>query len=175
MKKVIGILFLSLIMVLTITISINKERMPIQMPNDFNFIIAYGYNAKNKIDTFKGEYTKDLVEDGSATCKIKFTEDEMRKIYEEMKKIDIVNYPRQFTPPYRDNPKSGIEAEATSYSTYYFIIQIDGKVKEINWVDKNLSQASDVKQLHELIRRVMEIVEDKDEYKKLPPQNGAYL
>lgn len=175
MKKfVIGLLLLAIIL-FGAAVSMKEERMPAEMPNDFNFIVAYGRNAKNKIDSFKGEYTKDLVMAGSATCKITFTDEEMRKIYTEMQRIDIINYPLNYTPPYVDNPKSGLIADVTSYSTYYFKVQFGNEIKEINWVDRNKSQASDARQLHTLIRKVMEIVETKEEYKKLPKAKGGYL
>lgn len=177
MKKIIIMLFLLLIVVIGIGGSSIEEimRMPSEMPKDFKFIIAYGHNAKNKIDTFENEYTKDLVTEGSATCKITFTDDEIKNIYKEMQRINIVNYPRDFRPPYKDNPEPGITARATPYSTYYFKVQVSDKVKEISWIDRNMSQASTAKQLHGLIRTIMEIVETKEEYKNLPEPKGGYL
>ena len=177
MKKIIIMLFLLLTVVLGIGgSSIEKIMlMPSDMPKDFNFIIAYGHNAKNKIDTFENEYTKDLVIDGSATCKITFTDDEIKKIYKEMQRINIVNYPKDFAPPYKDNPEPGITTRVTPYSTYYFKVQVGSKIKEINWIDNNMSQASTAKQLHGLIRTIMEIVEAKEEYKKLPEPKGGYI
>lgn len=61
--------------------------MPLEMPEDFNFVVRFGYGevTKNEINTYEGIVTKDLISKGSATAELTFTDEEMKEIYNKMR------------------------------------------------------------------------------------------
>ena len=141
---------------------------------DFDFELQYGIGAKNIINTFTDEYTKDLVIDGTITTKLVLSEKDKEAIYNKMMEIEIISYPSVFKPPYQENPKPDMEVKVTPHSTYYFIIAINGNHKEIFWNDTNGSSTSKANNLRSLIYFINNIITEKGEYKKLPEANGGY-
>ncbi|WP_246579329.1 hypothetical protein [Alkaliphilus flagellatus] len=85
---------------------------------------------------------------------------------EEMKKINILDYPENFKP--KNN------AMQTPFYTYHIKIIVDGREKSIFWEDGNISQSKDSIQLRELFKKIQEIIVSKEEFKKLPKANGGY-
>jgi hypothetical protein len=140
--------------------------LPNTKPKDFNFVFNYGVNAKNQLDTIKGQYTKDMVIDPSVTTNLILSDEEMSIIYSEMKKINILNYPENF------NPKSNMHR--TPFETYSIKIAIDGKEKYIYWKDENISESKKAIELRVLFKKIQEIIINKEQYKKLPVANGGY-
>lgn len=143
--------------------------------DDFNFILKYGIGAKNVVNTFDNEYTKDLILDGTVITKLTLTKEEKEQILNDMIKINIFDYPDKYTPPYKDNPDPDIDYRVSPHGTYYFKIYYKGKTKEINWDNTNNSKAEKAIKLLELIWKIDDIIRTKDEYKKLPEPNGEYL
>ncbi|MBL4935077.1 hypothetical protein JK636_04815 [Clostridium sp. YIM B02515] len=143
-----------------------ENQLPELKPKDFNFIFNYGVNAKNQLDTTKGQFTKDMVLEPSITTNLKLSDDEMNTIYLEMKKINILNYSDKF------NPKSN--TIQTPFSTYSIKIIVDGKEKSIYWKDENVSQSKEATQLRNLFKKIQEIIVNKEEFKKLPEPKSAY-
>lgn len=152
--------------VLDTTKSVKKSSNTIINGNNFDFKIGFDVDAKNVIDTFNDTFTKDLVP-GSAITNLVFTDEEMKSIYEEMKKIDILKYPDTF------DPESNICM--TPYCTYNIKVQIDGRIKEIYWNDEKSSQVPEAIALRNLIVHIRDIIYSKDEYKKMPEVKGVYV
>ncbi len=152
--------------VLDTTNSVKKSSNTIINGNNFDFKIGFDVDAKNVIDTFNDTFTKDLVP-GSAITNLVFTEEEMKSIYEEMKKIDILTYSDTF------DPEGNIRI--TPYCTYNIKVQIDGRIKEIYWKDENISEVPEAIALRNLIVHIRDIIYSKDEYKKMPEVNGGYI
>lgn len=90
----------------------------------------------------------------------------MKLIYEEMKRINLLNYADNFRPEGN--------LFTTPHCTYYVRVQLDGKIKEIHWEDSNLSQSAEALNLRNLVNKVRSIVYDKSEYKKMPAAIGGY-
>jgi len=143
-----------------------KNQLPESKPKNFNFIFNYGVNAKNQLDTAKGQFTKDMVLEPSITTNLKLTDDEMNTIYSEMKKINILGYPDKF------NPKRNMIQ--TPFATYSIKIIVDDKEKSIYWKDENVSQSKEATQLRNLFKKIQEIIVNKDEFKKLPDSKNHY-
>ena len=170
-KKLIYILIIPCLLLKSAT----SLDMPKKKPKDFNFILKYGHSAKNIINTFRNEFTKDLIIDGDTTSSLKLTSEEMDTIYQVMRKINILEYPDEFSPPDCDKSDPNLVHRVTPYSTYYFKIQINKKMKEIKWEDSNFSKAEKAVKLREIIDMIDKIIENKEEYKNLPKANGMYL
>ncbi len=145
-----------------------KEKMPLSKPDNFNFVIKYGYQGKNKINTYNNTFTKDLVRDGTVMINLILTNDEMDYIYNEMAKIAIVNYSKKFYVP--------SNKEVQPHQNYYFKIQLNDKTKEIYWKDTDpytKDKAAD--NLRNLVEKVKNIIEQKEKYKSLPKASGGYI
>jgi hypothetical protein len=139
---------------------------------DFNLIFRYGVHAGNELNTFKDEFTKDMILDPSIKIKMTLTEEELESIYNKMKEIDFFSYPDVFTIPI---PPDGNISVVTPYLTYYFKVEFEGGSKELYWEDEIRNKNEDADRLRELTRFIEKIVESKEEYKKLPEPTSAYL
>lgn len=148
----------------------SSNHMPTEKPQDFAFVLKYGIGAKNELNTKNGTFTKDLVLSGTSTIPLELSNDELTMIYNEMRKISINNYPEDFKP---DND-STIKRWVTPCQTYELFITYNRKEHQINWVDSNLSEGSEAKNLRDLINMIVSTIESKEEYKKLPEPQGGY-
>lgn len=143
--------------------------------SNFNLIFRYGIMAGNTLDTFQGTYVKDMVRDPSIRIDLALTEEEMDSIYQKMVEIDFFNYPDRFSISVPPGVPTGV---FTPYSSYYFKVEYNSKIKELWWDDKIVyKDYKDEKadRLRELIKLIMDIFESKEEYKKLPEPSSAYL
>lgn len=138
----------------------------------FNMIFKYGIGAKNILDTFEGTYTKDMVMDPSITTDLTLTEEEKESIYQKMLEVDFFNYPDRFSVSVPPGEPTGI---ITPHMSFYFKVVYDSQTKELWWSDEITNPDEQADKLRELIMYVIEIIESKEEYKKLPEPTSAYL
>jgi hypothetical protein len=134
------------------------------IPDDFNFSLTYGSYGKQKIDTYKNVVVKDLVEDGTIEASIALTEEEMKQIYDEMMKINVMGELDL------DEDK---ECHSEPPSLSIWNIQMDGKTKSFNY-QSYCDYSKDVLNLLNLEEYIHNIVSSKAEYKALPQSSGAY-
>jgi hypothetical protein len=166
-------LFIFLVIVLILScLSISGCNTGTSGERDFNLIFRYGVQASNELNTFKNEFTKDMILDPSIKIKLSLTEEELESIYSKMKKIDFFSYPDEFTIPI---PHDGLVTLVTPYSTYYFKVEFEGGTKELHWEDEIRNENKEADKLRELIRFIREIIDSKKEYKDLPEPTSGYL
>lgn len=141
--------------------------MPEAMPDDFNFIVRFGYGdiSKNEINTFQGTVTKDLISKGAATAHLKFTQDEMRGIYSKMREISIMAS-KKLAKSQNCSKSPSNEDEWT--------ITVDGKTESFSWTDRNCELSDDAIALLKLRNFIQSIVERKVAYQALPAAEGGY-
>lgn len=167
LKKIMSLSLILLLFSLNGCNSTNKdEQLSDRIPKDFSFVFNYGVNAKNQLNSLKGQYTKDMITEPSVTTDLLLSDEEINIIYSEMRKINILNYSEDF------KPESDILQ--TPFITYSIKIVFDGKEKSIYWEDENVSETKEAIQLRELFKRIQEIIINKEEYQKLPPAEGGY-
>jgi len=145
-----------------------------QYNQEFHFILKYGADAKNVLNTFDGTFTKDMIVDSSITTTLSLTPDELDSVKYEMGEIKIFDYPEKFTPRELDYP-SDVMSTVDPHFTYYFKIQIGDQLKEILWNDINYSMAAKAIKLRNLINHLVRMIHNKNEFKKLPPVRDGYL
>lgn len=146
----------------------NQEAgMPADMPDDFNFVVRFGYGdvTKNEINTFQGTVTKDLITKGTATAHLKFTPNEMREIYGKMREINIIA-PKKFATSRNCSQSPSNEDEWT--------VTVDGKTESFSWTDRNCELSDDAIALLELRNFIQSIVNAKEAYQALPAAEGGY-
>jgi hypothetical protein len=140
--------------------------------SDFNFIFKYGFSGRNTLDTFKGTFTKDMVLDAPITIELRLSQEEMNSIYQKMVEIDFFNYPDKFSVTV---PSGVPETRVMPYSTYFFKVTYNGRTKELLWHEKVTNSEEGADKLRELINLIRNIIESKEEYKKLPEPKSGYL
>lgn len=148
---------------------------PTPTTKNFNFIFRYGVGANNELDTFKGILTKDLVsgDPPTITASLILTENDLLRIYNKMIKIDFFNYPDNFISV---APPGEYGLSTSPSSSYYFKVVYDSKTKELTWKDESYYPKDEKRmKLLELTTFIQEIIESKEEYKKLPEIRGGYL
>ena len=140
--------------------------------SDFNLIFKYGVGAKNVLNTFQGTYTRDMVVGPPIPVRLCLSEKELDNIYQKMVEIDFFGYPDKFHVLVLHG---GVAGRVTPYSTYYFKVKYNNsEIKELVWADNIISEDERADNLRELIKFIIEIIESKPGYKRLPEPRGGY-
>ncbi|PKM77290.1 MAG: hypothetical protein CVU90_08265 [Firmicutes bacterium HGW-Firmicutes-15] len=175
MKKIIYGLIVACLLTILGCSNISQPVSTDNTKNEFNFLLQYGISARNQIDTFNGTYTKDLISAGTKTIKLRFNDTELSDIKKQMQQISILDYPEKFVPE--------TNRYVTPNITYNLKINIDGTTKEIHWEDYNcfdidgiakLVEPVEATKLRNVMGNIITIIEQKEEYKKLPQPVGGY-
>jgi hypothetical protein len=138
---------------------------------DFNFIFKYGVSGKNTLNTFQGTFIKDMGADPAIAIELKLTPEEQKTIFEKMTEMDFFGYPDKFSIDVADNET---KVERIPYPSYLFKVQNGGKVRELLWHDKYFNSDARGDKLKELINLIINIIESKEEYQKLPEPREGY-
>jgi hypothetical protein len=172
-----------IILLLAFTFCSSPQKMIDGVPADFGFILHYGVEGRNVLNTFKESYTKDLIMDGTKTVPLVLSDKEMKGIYEEMKRMDILSAGE--CPCQQDilltNDSSGNHT-ATVYSIVHssphtaiiLHVRMDGRENTIEW-DLDNCRCEDAKWFEYLLYDIRKILEHTEEYKSLPKAKGGYM
>lgn len=158
--------FMALLFVAGCSTTTPTPSLPETMPDDFSFVLDYGVNGKNQLDTRKGTYTKDLILNPAVTTSLALSQTEKTEIYNMMQEIDILSYPDEFVPESSHH--------VTPYQSYHLTISYNGQEKSIFWADESVATTVEATKLREIFMRIHEIVTNKDEYQALPEASGGY-
>ncbi|SFS77395.1 hypothetical protein SAMN05428962_2782 [Paenibacillus sp. BC26] len=152
-------------------VGVQQNKMPNEMPDDFNFLVRFGLgeSRKNEINTYNNTVTKDLIIHGTATAKVAFTMEEKRNIYEKMREINIMGT-KELIPSLPTDQS----CDKTPYNEDSWQISVNGETKTLVWSDKNCEVTIDAKQLLELRTIIRKLVIVKEAYKELPEAEGGY-
>ena len=161
----------SLALVVALLVTVGCVAPPPSESN-FNLVFRYGVGARNELNTFEGTYTKDMVMDPSITVNLSLTEEELDRIYQKMVEIDFFDYPDEFSVVVAPGEAAG---HLTSYSSYYFKVEYDSKIKELRWADEIINENDKADKLRELIKLIRDIIESNEEYEKLPEPTSGYM
>lgn len=158
--------------IVTNTVSVNGLSSSAS-PTQFKMIFEYGVEAKNKLDTFNGTFTKDMISCSPITVNLTLTPEELNKIYQKMIETNFFDYPDKFVDSNHYKP---VVSAVTPFYSYYFKVEYDGgKIKELSWNDDTEYVDENGAKLHELIQLITGIISTKDAYKQLPEPCGGYL
>ncbi|TFB08835.1 hypothetical protein E3V08_02295 [Candidatus Atribacteria bacterium MT.SAG.1] len=175
-KKILlgALIVATLVIIGSILFVLKQPTIPTITPSEsnFNLIFKYGVGAGNELNTFKGIYTKGMVTDSPITVNLSLSKDDLNKIYQKIIKINFFNYPDKFSVSILFGETVG---EVTPHSSYYFKIKYNSKVKELWWEDNIVNKDEKTEKLRGLVRLIIDIIESKEEYKKLPPPRGGNL
>ena len=139
-----------------------KSLPPLDPLTGFNFIFRYGVGGKNEINTFDQTYTKDMVIDPPIKIKFKLADGEPAEIYQKINDLNLFN----------KNPVLNTFSQMAPCSNYHLKIQTGSIQKELSWNDCR-SEIRD--EFRQFANYLINIIESKEEYKKLPTPKGGYL
>ena len=142
---------------------------PAQPEANFGFVVEFGSCGVNKLDTFKGEFTQDRVNEPDLTIPMTLSIHQMQLIYEGMVAIDLASYPEVFAVP---KPLFGELIRISSPFYYALRLENGGTKISINWLDdlvKPTTQKAD--RLRGWFDLIIKMVAAHPAYKQLPELN----
>lgn len=159
-------LFYEILAVIVLIIGGCVTRQPAIPPatsseSNFNLLFKYGFGACNELNTFKGICIKDMIGIG----KLSLSNEELDRIYKKMIEIDFFSYPDVFS--------GNVIGVVKPHPSYYFKVEYNSKIKELSWEEK-ITKDEKAEKLMELIKLIIDILESKEEYKRLPSRGGMY-
>ncbi len=156
--------------------SANQSALPEQMPADFAFTAAYGFYAKNVLDTFTGTFTKDIIAPPkpNPTITFRLSAEEMARLYQALVQIGILSYPSVFTPDAEQEAKTGVHHFVDPHPTYSLRVRAVGQERSVLWEDQGLSSAPKAAALRNWFNMLQRMIEARPEYKAMPPTEGGY-
>lgn len=153
---------------------------PVDEAANFNFIFKYGVSSnpggpRNILNTSSQMYTKDMISGKDVTTKLSLTNEERKQILDKILSINLFDFPDNFS----DNSTScKLGTTQIPYSSYDLTVTYRTRIKHLSWSDQFTCKDNpnlEVQKLRELGRFIIDIIESKAEYKKLPPARGGYL
>lgn len=134
----------------------------------FGFLLESGYGEK--VDTFSGLVTKDMVGDPDTTIRLRLTEAELDTIYQAAIAIRLFDYPEP-CPPQVGNPW-------VPSTTMRLKIRAGWVTKEFSWetgYGPAVGAEDEWRGLRQFVRLIERVVENRSEYRALPRAKGGYL
>ncbi len=141
------------------------SNLPEEIPEDFNFVLNYGYEARDIINTYENTYTKNMISSDDITVEMIFSGEEMQTIYEKMKEADILNAAEKATKSQCADPHEKNKLKIT----------VNGEIYQREWITSYCDKAPDnkLKNFVEFVHR--KIIMIKEEYNELPEPSGGYV
>ncbi len=149
------------------------------MQSNFGFVFEYGAcGAPDRLDTFHGTFTKSLLPPPhpGRTVRVLLRKEELRHIYEEMARIDLLRYPDTFavSVPFWWPFSPPVETVMPAM-TYRFVVRNGGQIKRLSWVDDVIRPPNEqAQQLRALIAQIQHTLWTQSVVRHLPqPQFGC--
>ncbi|MDQ0062779.1 hypothetical protein J2T14_004988 [Paenibacillus harenae] len=128
----------------------------------FEFTLLYGITEKNEVHTAENKLVKDLQNGEVAELDdFKLTSQERGLIYKEMV---LANYLAE--------KKLSSTCNAEPHASYDLTVRINGGERHYEWSECNSGEDNET--MTKMVRKIIAIVEGKNEYKALPAVKGAY-
>jgi len=145
--------------------------MTAQPANDFALIFEYGACMTDRLDTFRGDFTQNMLGELDVMTPLTLTLSDKVSIYQKMVAIDFFSYPSHYEIPM---PLSGTVSEVVPANHYLFIVRNQGQTKAVEWLDNIVEpKRAEADRLCELAKLLMEMIREKPEVKHLPPSKSV--
>lgn len=144
-------------------INILTKSYDVEAQDAFEFILKYGVNQKNEINTMDQKLVKDLQNgEVSEVSGFHFSKEERGLIF---KKMVLSNYLKEKSLSNTCNQKPHV--------SYNLTIKINGGNRAYEWTE--CDKSTDGVAMTFLANEIINIVQAKDEYKRLPAVKGVYI
>ncbi len=144
----------------------NLESPP--QPSEQSVKILFQYNFRDEINTFNLTLTKDLILDGTTTISFWLTKSEQDLILSEAMQVGFFTLPDTL-------PKLQGVSVSPDPSPDVLRIEANGQLKTVVWHYPLDTTYQDTKAIIQLTRTIKNLIESKEQYKRLPPPRGGYL
>ena len=130
--------------------------------DDFGFVLKYGVNRRNEINTIQAKLVKDL-QDGSIAevDDFKLSHEQLQGVYRE---LVLANYQQDKSLTESCNIKPAV--------SYELQLDINDHVRQFTWSE--CDQSPDGKDMTALARYIIGMVQEEEIYKELPDVRGYY-
>jgi len=146
--------------------------------HDINIVYKFGHTHAwdnhrryNELNTYRGTYTKDMIDKGTITARLCINLEELEQILDKANEINFINYPEHSLPN-----NEGIRS--SSSHTYRHILTISNGTHEntVQWNSIGYFKGEDVwlNNLIDISKMITDIVESKPEYQDLPRPTAGY-
>lgn len=179
-NKIVILLSFMLLLVLLIATFLGSRRddLPSDMPSNFGIVFTYGFQqslAYSGVDTLKDCVTKDLIMDGIAQVPCILSEKALNEIYRLLHDVHITRYPSEYQTSLSDLLQFRGQRHVTPSMVYSLkIYHGDSLVHSVYWHDSSLSGSFRARALRKCLSEIISIIENTEEYKKLPEKRGGY-
>jgi hypothetical protein len=126
-----------------------------KMPKEFWFTLRFGYHAKDA--TVFDSKKKTLIVQGLDTVmtfKLKLTRQEKKTIYNELQKINFIEYPEKYIYQHADTSKTYINSPCRHY---FLTVNLNSKLKNVEW--DNCIQSSEKDERHAALITLGKVIE----------------
>lgn len=141
-----------------------------------NIIFRYGSSSgkhPNELDTFKGKFTKDMVNMEPVWILLDFTQEEMDTIDRKMAEIDFFSYQKRFQP--KPVLEGELLSQRTPFTAYYLEYHNESGKKVVYWTTaRDAPEDVQYQNLNELAHIIVDIIQAKPEYKILLDPSAGY-
>ena len=139
-----------------------------------NIIFRYGVSGgkhPNELDTIRGYFQKDMVNKEPAWTRMDLTQEEMDTIHRMMVEIDFFSYPKGFHPKL----EGAVTGSSDPFSVYYLEYRNETVSKVVYWNTQFVApEDTQYNNLRELAQLIIELIQAKPEYQKLPKPTAGY-
>jgi len=132
--------------------------------NPINIDFKFGVTARNRLNTFDGTFTKDLIMDGTITTRLILSQQELTQIKTKLLEMGFFDYPEVFQS----------EGSVTPRDDYFIKIQFGSVTKQVSWYSDSDLDSKTNTDLYQLYHLLYDMIVQKLEYKLLPAANGGY-
>lgn len=134
-----------------------------------DILFDFGVGAKNRLDTARGIFIKDMVMDPPLTLDLTLTKKEREEVLARAKEIGFFDLPRVVRPriPY---------SAVTPCGSYHLKIRAGNKTHEVSW-NGCVGWKNDplMDSLNEIRLMILKMIMSKEAYKRSPEPRGFYL
>ncbi|WP_054956098.1 DUF4362 domain-containing protein [Paenibacillus dakarensis] len=134
----------------------------VSQTDTFDFVLKYGVNLANQIDSVEGKLVKDLQNGETSTVSdFQFTPAERQAIYKQM-----------VLGNYMEEKQLSTTCNKKPHEAYDLTVYINNRVLHYEWSE--CDKSTDGKEMSSLIHGIIDLVKEKDVYKQLPPVKAYY-
>ena len=175
-ERIVSLTALILILIIVFSPKSQDSSESIIRETTSNIIFRYGSSHgkhPNELDTFKGKFTKDMVNMEPVWVRLDFTQEEMDTINRKMAEIDFFSYPKKFQP--KPELEGEIFSQRSPFTVYYIEYHNESGTKVVYWTTaRGAPDDIQYQNLNELARLIVGIIQAKPEYQMLLDPSAGY-
>jgi hypothetical protein len=140
-------------------------------PGNQDVQLFFKYNYRDELNTFDNTYQKDLVQDGVIKVKFSLTREEHEQIVQKAEEVGFFSLPDTLNIIAEDSIVIRVDPEFSEELR----IKTSNEDNKVAWRTSIFFNGDYYDKFSELRLLIINIIEARSEYKKLPPIKGGYM